>query len=365
MMYWIRQTLSFRLSGAIFRFLAGAFFFLCMVSSAVWLGGSVFLPVAHARESGEAKFGLKPLLYDSAQPLTRSYFIFDIKPGSVIQSRVVVSNSGTVVGSVRLYAVDATTAQTSGAVYLNRTDPRKDVGNWVRLDTQQLTLSPGQRRIVSFHVTVPNTVRSGVHLGGIVAEKVAQASDSQPQKKNAPLIHVTTRTVVAVQANLPGTPVEQMAGAGIQAGGQNGYQQLLVGLSNIGTEMLKPSGTLQVADSQGHILKEMTLKLDTFLPHTSIHYPVAIKGQALLPDTYRAILTLTYHSHVLHYSTQFAITRQQVEQAFSAPGSKTQLSSGLLDTILSPWVLGGGGLLLIFLFVAVGTILYRMGRSRA
>ena len=324
------------------------------------------LPIAHA-DNGGAKFALKPLFYDPSQPLTQTYFIFDTKPGSVIQSRVMVSNAGTVTGTAHLFVVDATTAQTSGAVYLNNDAPRKDVGNWVTLGTQQLTLYPGQSQTVSFRLTIPNNVRPGTHLGGIAVENMAQASNSQAPKKNAPTIHIKTRTVIAIQINLPGTPVEQIAGTGIQAGGQNGYQQLLVGLSNTGTVMLKPSGTLQIANSQSHVLKEVALKLDTFLPQTSINYPVAITGQALMPDSYQATLTLTYgNGHVLHYHTAFSITRHQVEQAFSAPASKTRLPPGFFDNnsfILSPWVLGGGGLLLIFLLVVVGTILYRTGRK--
>ena len=81
--------------------------------------------------------------------------------------------------------------------------------------------------------------------------------------------------------------------------------------------MLKPYGSLQVADSQGQIVKKISLKLDTFLPQTSITYPVNITGQALGAGDYQAALTLTYGNRkVLQYNTNFTVTQQQLSQVF-------------------------------------------------
>ncbi len=292
----------------------------------VSLVGTLGSSIAHA-DSGQANFALQPVLFDPSNPLTESYFIFDSKPGTVITSRVRVTNSGTASGSAILYPVDATTGQTSGAVYLNQNDPRKDVGAWIKLGVQQVTLNPGQSQVVSYQVTIPGTVRPGQHLGGIVAENLAQSSS--PQSNSAIQIKVKNLTIVAVQVNLPGAPVEQLAGTGVQAGGDNGYQRLLLGLSNTGTVMLKPEGTLQVTDAQGQVVKTMSLKLDTFLPQTAINYPIAITGQALGAGDYQATLTLTYgNGQVLHYSTKFTVTQQQLTQVFGTTSSKTQAPAG-------------------------------------
>src|SRR6266704_1801639 len=275
------------------RMFTGTLLLMLSVVSSVLLLAATGSSLAYAA-SGGASFSLQPVTYDPHNPVTQSYFIFDSKPGIVIKNRVRVTNSGTAKGTVGLYAVDATTGQTNGAVYLNRDDPRQDVGAWVTLGVQQLTLTPGQSKIVPFQVTIPGTIRPGQHLGGIVAENLTQQSSAQTNKNSTFQINVKSLTIVAVQVNLPGIPVEQMAASGVQAGGQNGYQQLLVGLSNTGTVMLKPSGSLQVSDAQGQVLKNIALKLDTFLPQTSIKYPVTITGQGLGPGNYQAALTLMY-----------------------------------------------------------------------
>ncbi len=346
----------------VFARLVGTLLFLLIVLS-MSLATSIafgFSSIVHA-DSGQPDFSLQPVRYDPSEPLTKSYFIFDGKAGIVEKSSVRVTNSGTAKGSVSLYPVDATTGQTSGAVYLNQNDPRKDVGAWITLGTQQLTLNAGQSQIVPFQVTIPNAVRPGQHLGGIVAENLTQSNSSQ--SNSAIQINVKNLTIIAVQVNLPGTTVEQMAASGIKAGGQNGYQQLLIGLSNTGTDMLKPSGTLQIADAQGKVIKNFSLSLDTFLPQTAINYPVTITGQGLAPGNYQAMLNLTYgHNHSLHYVTKFTITQQQVTQVFGNNASKTQAppgfgNNGFADMPLWQLLLVAGGALA--LLWVLGNMVYK------
>src|SRR5260370_34012740 len=155
----------------------------------------------------------------------------------------------------------------------------------MRLGARKVTLHPGESQIVPFQITITNTVRPGQHLGGIVAEKLTQLSSTSTgkAKKNTSTFQITikNRTIVAVQVNLPGTVVEQLASTGVQIGGENGYQRLLVGLTNSSTVMLKPHGTLQVTDAQRHVVEHFLLNLDTFFTLTAINYPVTFCGQEL------------------------------------------------------------------------------------
>ena len=84
--------------------------------------------------------------------------------------RIRVVNTGGRTGTAYLYAVDATTGQTSGAVYLSRQSPKRDVGAWIRLSQSNVTLAPGKNAVVDYTIRIPATVRPGDHLGGIVAE---------------------------------------------------------------------------------------------------------------------------------------------------------------------------------------------------
>jgi hypothetical protein len=351
-------------SGVFSRLVMGAFLLFSMVLGVLLEAPLGLSSIAHA-DGGQAQFGLQPVLYDPSNLLTKAYFIFDSKPGIIVKSSVRVTNSGTAKGSVSLYPVDAITGQTSGAVYLNQDDPHKDVGAWITLGAQQLTLNPGESQIVPFRVTIPATVRPGQHLGGIVAENLEPAGSTptpNPNKNTGTIqINVKNLTIIAVQVNLPGTPIEQMVASGIQAGGEGGYQRLLIGLSNTGTVMLKPYGTLQVTNAQGQNVENFSLKLDTFLPQTSINYPVAITGPALGAGDYQAMLNLTYGDRqVLHYTTKFTISQQQITQVFGSNQTQAPTGSGgAVFAGMTLWQLllvAGGGLAILWV---VGNMVYR------
>jgi hypothetical protein len=133
--------------------------------------------------------------------------------------------------------------------------------------------------------------------------------------------------------------------------------------------MLKPSGTLQVTDAQGHVVENVSLKLDTFLPQTAIHYPVAITGPALGVGEYQATLNLTYgQSQTLHYRTKFTITQQQLTEVFSSNKTQAPTAPGAGFAGMPLWQLvlvAGGALALLWV---LGNMVYKrlvVSRSRA
>jgi hypothetical protein len=273
---------------------------------------------AHADDGGGASFALQPVTFDRAQPATQSYFIFDSRPGVTIDSQVRVSNRGDAAGTVRLYGVDATTGQTSGTVFLAREAPKQDVGGWLTLEADELTLTPGESRAVPFRVRVPADAWAGQHVGGIVAENEQL---QQPAGGGALNVQVQHLTIDAVQVNLPGGAAEKLEATGVGAGGGGGYQTLLLGLQNSGDLMLKPEGQLTVRDAQGTVLQDLPLKLDTLLPRTAIDYPVAVQRQALSAGDYRAALTLRYGSGgQLSVTLPLTITPAQAAQVFQGSG---------------------------------------------
>lgn len=309
--------------------------------------------------SGAASFSLQPALYDPSNTTTRSYYILNLNPGAITTLGVRVLNTGTATGSVSLYPVDATTGATSGTVFRMHTDPRKDVGAWIALNTQQLTLAPGQSEVVPFQITVPRGIRVGQHLGGIVAEGLdMQTASTKNQHFQVSVRHLF---VMAVQVTLPGPVVEQLTATGIQAGGANGYQNLQLGLANTGTVMVQGHGSLHVMDAKGALLQNVAINLDTFLPDTAIAYPVNVQHKALEQGDYQAVLDMTYgHNHTMHYVTKFAISSQQVSQVFQQGGP---LQAPTLGGILPLWKLALIGFLFLGGVLFVGQNLYRFAKA--
>jgi WxL Interacting Protein, peptidoglycan binding domain len=244
--------------------------------------------------AGQPVFALKPVTFDPLVPATRSYFILDSRPGELIHDSVQVVNTGSETGTAYLYAVDATTGSTSGAVYLDRDRPTTDVGAWISLGAGKITLGPGRRIVVPFTVRVPAQVRGGEHLGGLVAENATVTGSTGRRGGSTLRVRIRHLTIAAVEVKLPGTSVSRMTIRTVKPGGRQGYQYLYVGLANVGNVMLKPTGTIVVTDARGRTVARRPLSLDTFLPRTRIDYPVLLPQRFLRPGSYRARVVLQY-----------------------------------------------------------------------
>lgn len=269
---------------------------------------------------GGATFSLRPVHYDPAHPETQSYFVLDLVAGAGLRNEVRVANTGPAAGTVRLYTVDATTGQNSGAVYAGRDSAPQDTGAWVTLDETELTLGPGEERLVGFSVRAPEGTRPGEHLGGIAAEGVT------PSVANAGAgvqITMQTRTVVGVLVNIPGPRVDKVVIENIQAETRAGYQVLRIGLRNEGTHMARLLGNLDLADAAGHPLAQIPLKLDYLLPGTAISYPLAIPGRALAAGNYKVSLNLGFgEGGTAAYAAPLDITTEQVRELYEARGQE-------------------------------------------
>ena len=260
--------------------------------------------------AGGSSFAVRPVTYTPSNPVTQSYFVIAARPGQVIHSEVRITNAGSAAGTALVYGVDATTGATSGAVYLSRTTPRRDVGRWLRLGVARVTLAPGESRIVPFTLVVPAHVRSGDHLGGIVAENLAVDGAKAAGGKGGGSFRIRVRhlTIVAVQLALPGPRIEKFALTGVAYGRMGAYPTLVLKLLNSGTVMLKPRVTVRLTNTKGAVLERRTVELDTFLPGTAIAYPLLLR-ENLSPGTYRAMVQIAYGDHVFHAVEPVTVAR--------------------------------------------------------
>ncbi|MBS1884241.1 MAG: DUF3324 domain-containing protein [Actinobacteria bacterium] len=284
-----------------------------------------------------------------ASPTETGYFVLDAKGGKTLHESVTVTNVGGKAGSTRLYAVDATTGQTSGAVYRSRTEPRRGVGRWISLGKTGLTLEPGESRVVPFAVRIPAGTSAGQYLGGIVTQRYTKTVKKNPggggegEEGGGFKIKIQALSVLAVQVDVPGTRRARMNLTGIKPGGTPGHQALLLGIQNSGNVLTKGSGSLRVVNSGGRQVQRQEFALDTFVPDTRIDFPVYVQGKALPPGSYRGTVTISYRGRQVRRTFPFSITSSQVKQVFgstaqSAPPPPS--GGGSSDTTLIV-VLGG------------------------
>lgn len=291
-------------------------------------------PAATAGASG-ATFALK-----TVTPTKTGYFVLKGQPGQTVRGAVRVLNVGTVAGRTSLYSVDATTGQTSGAVYRSRQEPRRGVGAWITLAKGTVNLAPGQSRVVPFSVRIPAGASAGQHLGGIVAQRATskatgKANPASSGKGGSFKVRIQALSVLAVQVDVPGAERPKMALTGIKAGDQPGHQSVLLGIGNTGNVLVKGRGTLKVVGKDGHVVQRSSFGLDTFVPGTHIDFPVYIQGKALVPGGYRGTVSIVYRGHSLTRTFPFTITAAQTAQVFGAPAAQqTQVDSSSDQTLV-------------------------------
>jgi hypothetical protein len=298
------------------------------------------------------------------------YFVYALQPGSVRQGGVIVSNSGTATGTVKLFAADATTGRTTGTVYL--TDRKaKGVGSWISLSDTSLTLKPGQHRTVRFTVRVPAGAKPGQWVGGVVAETSRQVTGPKSKQKASVQIKIRDLTIVAVQVNVPGPPVLDFTIGGAKTGGQRGFQEIVTHIANNGNVLVKPTGTVTVLNAQGKTLQVLTFKMDTFLPGTAVDYPVLLK-KALPPGDYTADVSLSLPgvrgvaAKVVTAHPSFSISKGDVAQVFTsaAPQAPPPGVLGSSGSSKQPWLsIGAAAAGVLVLLLLLWLLLRRRKRA--
>ncbi len=311
---------------------------------------SVRSPISAA--GGTASFSIQPGIFDSKNPLTKSYFIFNSNPSMHVSSRVHVVNTGTARGTVNIYAVDATTSTNGGITYLEHTAQRHDVGIWVTLSKLRLTLDAGKSQDVSFMLTVPRNATSGQHVGGIVAESISLQNSVSRGRKGSINVKLTLKNlyVVPLVVNIPGPIKEELLTSGVQFDSADPFQRVLIKLSNVGNVMISPKGSAIITDSRGRSVQSTQLNMSTFLPHTSIQYPLNILKKALHTGNYKVKIVLTYGKSTkgkLEAVFPFQVKKAGRSLATLASQRVEQESTNIFASLsLWQYVLGGVVLLL-------------------
>lgn len=301
-------------------------------------------PAAQAATNGPV-FGLR-----AAGNPKLGYFVYTLAPGASRSGAIIVSNSGTAPGTVKLFTADATTGHTTGTVYLTDKKPSR-TGSWVKLAQTRVTLAPGAHRRVPFTVHVPKGTKAGQWVGGIVAETSNRVAGTKTTKKASVQIKIRDLTIVAVQANVPGPPVVSFQIGDAKTGGQRGFQQLIVHFANTGNVLRKPKGHVTVTKSNGAVVETLPFKMDTFLPQTAIDYPILLK-KALAPGEYKAAVTLdvpgaTRGTQRFQAQPAVHVSNADVKQVFTSAQPTQPPPVGAT---------GGGGSSTPWLWIAVGAV---------
>jgi hypothetical protein len=184
-------------------------------------------------------------------------------------------------------------------------------------------------------------------VGGLVAE------NPTPADVNSGGLRVTQRSVVAVVVHVPGTVRSGWSIGDPTISVENSRRQVItVPLASTGDVVAKPSLKGILATCTGStVVERLDRKLDTFLPHSRINYPITIDDRVLPAGCYTLSLDLGEPGSSVHADRQLTITPPQAQVP------KFVVPNGASAPTLAAAPAGGPSPLVIGLIAGVGLLL--------
>ncbi len=163
-----------------------------------------FPVIAQAIEYGG--IGGRPAYPDPANPRTESIFVHEANTSEVIEEGIRLINNSAETKTLMVYAVDSTVSTDGAFACAQVSEAKKDVGAWINLEKNEVTLESLTNEIVPFTIIVPETAGVGEHNGCIVI----QEKKAEPEQQGISGIRLTFRTGLRVAMLIPGEIIREL-----------------------------------------------------------------------------------------------------------------------------------------------------------
>ena len=142
---------------------------------------------------------------DPDLPGNRPVLVYDVAPGTTIQDAVTLSNRGNVQLDFDLYATDAFNTADGGFGLLPAEESPADVGSWVELGQDGVTVPPGMAVTIPMTITVPADARPGDHVGAVLA-----GSPAPGRGPDGAVVSIDRRTGTRIYLRVQGELVQDL-----------------------------------------------------------------------------------------------------------------------------------------------------------
>ena len=280
-----------------------------------------------------------PILRTS-HPFAHGYMEYQASAGQTISDTFTVVNGGQSAGSFNLFAADGLTSQVTGVVYADQAHPFPDgasgngeygAGSWITLSQPSTQLAPGQSAVITVTVKVPATAAPGDWVGSVSAENPV------PSRSGGQFgLNVTTRVTIAVVVHVAGAVNLDAVNIGTPfITVENRTRQILnVPLQYMGDVLVKPYVNLRLLDTRQRVLFQINRQLDTFVPHTTLVYPVPLDNVVIDPGNYQVVIDFGPTGAEQHFVRTLTVTPPQA----SVPAPSQRGHAAGLSPLL--WLLG-------------------------
>jgi hypothetical protein len=205
---------------------------------------------------------------------------------------------------------------------------------------------------VHAHVVVPPGAHPGDWVGGIIAENPLTTTTGAG---DGAVVKVKNATAIAVVVHVPG-PVSLGAifldRPSVRTAG--GKQLLDIPLRYTGDVLTKPTYSFTIRDSSGRVAYQHRGRFDTFMPHTTIVYEIAL-SPALGPGDYTFTGTVGPDGHLQTFTYRIHIGSAPPVPGSGGGGQPQQ--QGIFGSGWPAWLWAVIGVLALLLLVVAALLL--------
>lgn len=140
-------------------------------------------------------------------PDNPAWFIYSAEAGEVIQDSFTVVNNSDKTWIVDMYPADSIKSSGGGFALKQRTEKMVEMGEWVELEKDAVTLKPMEKQTINFTVTFPKDLNFGQTSGAILFEK----SDPEAEEDSSGGVKLNLRTGIRIYQTTPGEINESLS----------------------------------------------------------------------------------------------------------------------------------------------------------
>lgn len=224
-------------------------------------------------------FGILPANPDPNVPLTKSWFLYEVDPGDIIEDGVQINNGYAETTTFKLEAVDAITLNGGGFGLLDSvSSENENLGSWVKLEADLITLEPGESKVINFVVTVPLTAEVGDHIGGLTV----MAIDADPDgvlRSGGSTIRIRTRVGVRMYLLVAGDIIRDFKLRGRSFMGRFSDIVFKFKIQNLGNIRTEPKADIRIYGLFGLFDKADAINIGQIFPKETVTKEVVWEGK--------------------------------------------------------------------------------------
>ncbi len=192
------------------------------------LGGifNTFILPIQAIEYGGV--GGKPANPDPLNPRTKSIFIFTLNPGDMDSDEILVVNNTNEKKTLLVYATDSQKSSDGSFACEQLSDTKDNVGSWINIDKEEVTLEALQNEKVRFTIKAPVNVSVGEENGCILIQEKKEPAEG------ASGVTLSFRTGLRVVVTVPGEQVRELKLSDFNLDTKDNLFQTKVSVENTG-----------------------------------------------------------------------------------------------------------------------------------